>query len=390
MSDVDISAGLTEARFADVARIAVLRGGGIGDLVLALPAIESLRAAYAGAEIVLLGSPVHAAFLGGCRSPVDRVEVLPVARGIREASDHEDGAAALDDFRARIRRRGPIDLAVQLHGGGRFSNPFLHALGVRHTVGTATDDAVPLERTMPYVYYQHDTMRWLEVAALAGAAPVTLDPHLAPVQAALRRVERLLPDDGAPLAVLHLGASDPRRRWPLERFAAVAAGLLEDGAVVLVIGDEDDRALGLRLARLVGHDRSGRLASVAGELEPGETTALLSSTDVVVANDSGPRHLAQAVGAATVGVFWLGNVVNTAPFGRRRHRVHLSFTTTCPVCGVDVTQVGWTAPRCPHDVSFVADVPAGPVLADARQLMATSSPRRDTRGARAPRTREAG
>jgi hypothetical protein len=102
----------------------------------------------------------------------------------------------------------------------------------------------------------------------------------------------------------------------------------------------------------------------------------------MIANDSGPRHLAQAVGAATVGIFWFGNVVNAAPFLRGRHRVHLSFTVRCPVCGVDVTQVGWTAPRCEHDVSFVAEVGVAPVLADARQLMATSFPRGDRRAAR--------
>ena len=50
-------------RFPDVARIAVLRGGGLGDLVFALPAIAALRSAYPGATITLLGSAAHAALL---------------------------------------------------------------------------------------------------------------------------------------------------------------------------------------------------------------------------------------------------------------------------------------------------------------------------------------
>jgi hypothetical protein len=133
-----------------------------------------------------------------------------------------------------------------------------------------------------------------------------------------------------------------------------------------------------------------RVSVLAGTMTLGEGLALLASADVVVANDSGPRHLAQAVGASTVGIFWFGNVVNAAPLARGRHRVHLSFTVRCPVCRVDVTQVGWRAERCEHDVSFVDDVDVAPVLADALELMATSSLRSGTREVPAPHSHLAG
>ena len=90
---------------------------------------------------------------------------------------------------------------------------------------------------------------------------------------------------------------------------------------------------------------------------------------MVLANDSGPRHLAQAVGTRTVGIYWFGNAINAAPFGRGRHRVLLGWVTRCPQCGVDVTQVGWTAPRCVHDPSFVADVQVADVLAEVCDLL---------------------
>jgi ADP-heptose:LPS heptosyltransferase len=382
-----------EARFDRVSRIVVLRGGGIGDLILALPALEALRAAYPTAELVLPGSPAHAELLGNRRSPASRVEVLPVAPGVRESPGRIADASELRAFRDRLRHGGPIDLAVQLHCGGRYSNPFLLSLGARHTVGLATDDAEPLERTLPYVYYQHEIMRWLEVVALAGAEPVTVDPHLEVTAAEVDATARHVPRAGAPLAVVHPGASDPRRRWPVERFAAVIEGLLDDGAVVRIVGGAEDRDLADELVHLVDHDRRGRVSLVgalAGTLDLGRTAALFAAADVVVANDSGPRHLAQAVGAPTVGIYWFGNVVNAGPFGRRWHRVHLSFTTSCPVCGVDVTRVGWSAERCEHDVTFVADVAVEPVLHDARRLMATSSPRPGTRGAPAPRSLAAG
>ena len=382
-----------EEPFEGVRRIAVLRGGGIGDLLFALPAIDALAATYPDAEITLLGSPVHAALLEGRPSPVSRVELLPIERGVREAAGEQPDPVKTAEFRARVRRRGPLDLGVQVHGGGRYSNPFLIGLGPRHSVGSATTDAVELERTLPYVYYQHEVVRGLEVVALAGAEPVTLEPRLSVTPSERSAVARHLPADGRPLAVVHPGATDLRRRWPGERFARVIDGLLEAGASVRLIGDAGERPLAAAIARDVaaGHARDdSRLEVLAGSLSLGESAALLEAADVVVANDSGPRHLAQAVGAATVGVFWFGNVVNAAPFSRGRQRVHLSFTVACPVCGIDVTQVGWTAERCEHDVSFVTDVDVGAVLDDALQLMATSPPRSGTRGALGSRSRRAG
>ncbi len=100
---------------------------------------------------------------------------------------------------------------------------------------------------------------------------------------------------------------------------------------------------------------------------------VLAAADVMVGDDSGPRHLAVAVGTPTVGVFWFGNVVNAGPFDRGRHRVHMSFVTRCPVCGIDVTQVGWTAERCEHDPSFVDEVTPEVVLSDVEDLLATTS-----------------
>lgn len=379
--------------FEGVRRIAVLRGGGIGDLLFAMPAIDALAATYPAAEIVLLGSPVHLEMLRGRPSPIGRVEVLPVVHGLREVPGVRPDGRLTAEFRGRALRDGPIDLAVQLHGGGRNSNPFLLALDPRHSVGSATADAVPLERTLPYVYYQHEVVRGLEVVGLAGAEPVTLEPRLAVTATEHLAASSHVPAGEAPLAVVHPGASDPRRRWPPERFARVIAGLLDAAASVCLIGDDDDAPLGSVIARAAEAMRPGssaRVATLAGALTVGETAALLAAADVVVANDSGPRHLAHAVGAPTVGIFWFGNVVNAAPLVRRWHRVHLSFTVRCPVCAVDVSQVGWTAARCEHDDSLVEDVDVEPVLADALDLMARSSLRNGTPGAHGSRTRQAG
>jgi len=358
--------------FEDVRRIAVLRGGGLGDVLFAEPAMRALAARYPGARLTLLGTPLHVALFGGRSGPVHEVEVLPYAPGIREGPED---AAATDRFVHRMRRTG-FDLAVQVHGGGRNSNPFLASIEARHTVGTATDDAMPLERTLPYEYYQHEVIRALEVAALAGAAPVSLEPIIEPTPEERRGAARYRSTADAPLVILHPGATDPRRRWPADRFADVAVRLVRDGCAVVVVGDTDDRQIADSIVTAaiaaLSERQAGRVRSAAGELSLGELISLLLAAELMIGNDSGPRHLAAAVGVPTVGIYWVGNVINASPLSRSRHRIRLSWTTHCPECGADATHVGWTAPRCEHDVSFVADVRADDVYADARSLLVTA------------------
>lgn len=359
-------------RFDGVSRIALLRGGGLGDLMFALPAVSALKAAYPGSTVTLLGTPVHEALVAATHTDVDDVMVLPVAEGVRPG--REDPAAVAAFVGAAYERQ--FDLAVQLHGGGRFSNPFLLQIQARHTVGSGTPDAAPLERTLPYTYYQHEPTRALEVAGLAGAAPVLLEARLNPRAEFVARLPAVLgaalPGEGQPLLVLHPGATDPRRHWPAESFGAVARAAADDGARVLVVGDQSetdlaDAVVGAAVGRATGN---GQVSSVAGTLGLGELAALLARADAVLANDSGPRHLAQALGAPTVGIYWAGNALTAGPLGRGRHRVHLSWVTHCPVCGADVTQVGWTAPRCPHDDSLVAGIRWDDVYVDVRSLLA--------------------
>jgi ADP-heptose:LPS heptosyltransferase len=311
---------------------------------------------------VLLGSPLHAALLADRPSPFAAVEVLPAWPGVHPGPPDR---TAQDDFVARMRDRS-FDLAVQIHGGGRNSNPLLLQLGARHTVGTRTADAACLERNLPYRYYQHELLRALEVVGLAGAPPTTLEPRLATGSSPPR----------CPRVLVHPGASDPRRRWPPDRFGEVAYPLLRAGLEVVVIGDQSEVDLAEQVVG--GATRAGalpeRVSSLAGRISIADLVDLVAGSALVIANDSGPRHLAQAVGTPTVGLYWFGNVINSSPLSRGRHRIQIGWTTACATCGADCTQVGWTAERCPHDDSLIADIGTAAVLADAFDLLDAYGP----------------
>lgn len=359
-----------DAPFEDVHRIAVLRGGGIGDLLSAFPALEALATAYPGAHTTLLTTPPLAALLEGRPGPFDRVRVVPV---FPEAPG-DDGLCWRDDHAtARLvadLKDEDLDLAVQLHGGGRNSNPFILALGARHTVGCSTPDAASLERQLAHVYYQREVQRWLEVAALAGCAVVGHEPRFEAVGEDREAAARWIDVEARGLVVVHPGASDPRRRWPAERFSQVAAALAEDGWQVLLVGDTGEKALAEAVAHDAAHaapSASSRIGSAAGRTDFHALAGLLAAARLVVANDSGPRHLAQALGTPTASVYWGPNLVNAGPQLRRRHRVQVSWRQLCPVCGADGTDP--LGRSCSHDEPWVAGVPISGVLADARDLL---------------------
>ena len=358
----------------DVRRIAVLRSNGIGDFVVAIPALEALRAAYPEATVTYLGDTWHPELLNSRPGPWDEVVVVPPFPGVRNGESADADGADVRAFFAEQQGRG-YDLAVQLHGGGGNSNPFVSRLGARVTAGSRDRGAPELDRTTPYVYFQHETLRFLEVVALVGAPPVSLEPSLTVTAADHAAATAALADDDRPLVLLHPGASDQRRQWPTESFAAVADALAARGADVAVVGVAGDRPAAASIADAMRQP----LTDLTGRLSLSATTGLLARAAVMIGNDSGPRHVAAAVGTATVGIFWCGNLINAGPLSRARNRVAVSFRVNCPVCGADQGHG-----RCPHDVSFVADVPVEDVLDPAVELLETEA-RRAGVGQNAPR-----
>ena len=106
--------------------------------------------------------------------------------------------------------------------------------------------------------------------------------------------------------------------------------------------------------------------NLCGRLSLSGLTGLLSRCYMLVSNDSGPLHLAAAVGTATVGIYWCFNLINAGPITRLRHRPLVSWRLTCPVCGDDRSRAS-----CDHRASFVAGIPTEEVAVAALDLFST-------------------
>jgi ADP-heptose:LPS heptosyltransferase len=83
-----------------------------------------------------------------------------------------------------------------------------------------------------------------------------------------------------------------------------------------------------------------------------------------VSNDTGPLHLAQALGTRTVGIYWFMNLLVSGPLVGALHHEVFSARVHCPVCGLENLHA-----RCPHDVSFVDDIGVDEVAALALQAL---------------------
>ncbi len=349
------------APIAGVERIAVLRAGGLGDGIMVLPALAALRAAYPYAELTLLAGPWHELF-GAGRTPVDTTELLPVVPGVNHWPPTlvvEEAAVA--GFVERMRNRR-FDLAVQLHHGSAEANEFLLQLGAGTTAGLKQSGAPALDRDVASVLFHHDVLRALEAVGACGAAPVGLTPELRPTAADRARARAALGEvfDTGPLPILlHPGATDPRKRWPVDRFGQLADVLAERGRRCLVVGTEEN--LGAVLA-------ASSAAEIAPPLDLGALAAVCERAPLVVGSDSGVRHLAEAVGTPTVGIYLATNALNAAPLGRGRHRVLISWHTRCVHCGTSII-----GPGCDHRDSWITDVDVDDVLHACGELLPLSA-----------------
>lgn len=343
-----------------VSSIAVLRANAVGDFVVALPALTALRRAYPHATITLLGRDWHADFLRLRPSPLDDVIVLPPSIALGSpCGPRRRSRREADAMLARLRERR-FDLALQLHGGGRYSNPFLLGIGARVTAGLRAPGTARLDRCLPYRGAHPEVLRLLETVALVGACGYDLEPRIATT--ALDHAEAasvLPPDDERPLVVLQPGCTDPRRAWPPESFAAVGDAYARRGALVVLNGTAAEAA---RLDA-VAQAMKQPCRQLAGTLSVGGLLGLLSRARLLVSNDTGPAHLARAIGVPSVTICSIANHASYGPMSSDRHAVALSTQLHCPRCGqlnVDT--------RCPHDDSFVASVKPQRVLALAEPL----------------------
>jgi ADP-heptose:LPS heptosyltransferase len=359
-------------KLQNVKKIAVLRAGALGDFIVTLPAFDALRAAYPSAEIVLLGRPWQKEFLVKGRTPVDRVIVIPVKKGVRVEADHvHENEDEIERFFEDIQQEA-FDIVLNFQGNGMSANPFIKRLNARLTAGPVPNAAATdkPDRFYEFYYYQHEAIRYLDTAALVGAQVTTLEPVLHVLEQDRSAIKDLLNRlQHKPFVVLHPVAMDKRRMWPLENYPALVNELVQRNVEVVFTGAASDKAI---VDDIIAKSKAS-VINTCGELSLGSLTALLSKAAVVIAVDTGPLHLARAVNAPTVGIHWAPNLINWGPLTRVIHKPVVSWNLVCPLCGAIPNDPYPFEPRteCDHEISFVRDITVEQVMHAADSLFHT-------------------
>jgi ADP-heptose:LPS heptosyltransferase len=270
-----------------VAVAVVLRPLGLGDLLTGVPAIRAVRAAVPGHRLVLATTTA----LAPLASLIDAVdEVLPA----RELEPLDWSGP-------------PPELAVDLHGKGPASHVVVADLRPDRLL-TFDSPGYPGPTWYPD---EHEVRRWCRLVAEGlgvDADPDALDLAVPPVPSPAP----------AGVALVHPGAAFPSRRWPADRFAAVARHLAAAGLDVRVTGGPAEVPLAREVAEGAG---LGEGAVLAGRTTTLELAAVVAGARVVVSGDTGMAHLATAYRRPSVVLFGPVSPALWGPPPRQQHVV---------------------------------------------------------------------
>ena len=278
-------------------RILVIRLDRLGDVVLSTPVVRALREAYPRAFLAMMVRPV-------CRELVEGHpcldQVIVYDKDGRHRSIWQTARFALG------LRRYRFEAAIVLHPSNRSHwIPWLAGIPVR--VGYERNTSWLLTHRVSHRKQEgrrHEATYTLQMLQALGLEPP--EPHpVIPVhpECATRVHERLralgVLDDRLLVAV-HPSASCVSKRWMPERFADVADRLAaQQGMTVVIIAGPDDVAQAQAMARAMRQPA----IDLAGQLSVGELAALLARCRLLLSNDSGPVHIAAAVGTPVVDIF---------------------------------------------------------------------------------------
>ena len=301
----------------------------IGDVVMISPAMRAIRAHFREARIAILAK----------RWVLESLAGDPVYDEMIEYDDVGRHRGAMGRLRlAALLRPRRFDLAILFQKA--FDAAALACLaGARRRVGYATDgrswlltDALPLPPPAT-----HHAEAFLGIARALGC-PID-DPHPAfhLTEGDRRGAAALLEQAGlfthAPLVAIHAGASKEPRAWHPDRFGLLGRRLVErHDARVVLLGSPSERGLMDRIAASMPRQR---VFLPEQDLPLKITGGILERCALFVGNDSGPMHIAAALGVPTVAIFGPGSPGRTAPLAARAPVVAISRDYPCSPCRQD-------------------------------------------------------
>src|SRR5690348_3340437 len=287
-------------------KILVMKYFGLGSLILASPMVRALRRRYPDARIDLLTIEQNRVLS----------EILPIFNRIYTVDTRSLASVARSMLRSlRLIRGEKYDVVIDAEFFSRLSSLVTYFSGARFSVGFDLPEIWRgnfLTHPVHFNYYRHAIVTFMALAKSLGAE--STDYGLEPLsvaneaeQSVRGKLETLgiQPRQTIICVNPNTGPLSPERRWPEGNFVRLGKMILSEfpRVVVLLIGAPSDLPLVTQMHALFGAEDRTRVLNVAGKFGLAELCALLRMSELLITNDSGPLHLAEALATPTVSFF---------------------------------------------------------------------------------------
>lgn len=309
-----MSTSSAQRRVSNILLVAITR---LGDLLQASPTIVGMKAQFPGAKVTVL---VDRQFSAICRGIPGIDELYEVDLSMVVRSLHREGTGIVDGYTyvrnlvADLRERN-FDYCVNMASAG-YTALLIKLLNIPESRGWVADDEGNRLISNPwsmlfaaFVYHSnrhYNSVNLVDVIRCSAGVdrhPRRLIYEIPPEFD--KFAENFLAENGiaagGPLVCLQAGASQEKRQWEPVRFARLLQILVEElGARVVMTGSKSEAPI---IDRILSIYNSPRIANAVGRTSLGELAALLRGSDALVTGDTGPMHLAVAVGTPVVALF---------------------------------------------------------------------------------------
>jgi len=278
-------------------KILIVRLDRIGDVLLSTPVIKALRDAYPDSYLSFMVRPYAREIVEG--NPGLNSVIIYYKEG------REKGFFGNLKFIWRLRKER-FDLALILHPTAR-SHLVTALAGIPERVGYDKKKGFLLTKRIPHTKQfglKHETEYTLDILKYIGVDAKDKALYMPMKSECEEKVKDILARNGIrdsdDIIVINPGASCPSRRWSAERFAKLADSLVAGrGAKILIISGSMDKVFGDRVASFM----TKRHLNLSGKTSIGDIASIFRRARLVISNDSGPVHVACAVGTPVIAIF---------------------------------------------------------------------------------------
>ena len=318
-------------------RILIVRLDRIGDVILSTPVIKAVRDAYPDSYIACMVRPYAADIITG-NPHLNEVMIYD------KDGRHKSFLETLR-FSNELRSK-KFDLAILLHPTTR-THMVAFLAGIPERIGYNRKLGFLLTKRIPHTKQfglRHERDYALGLLRYIGIEPRDKTLHVPINEASERKIKDILRVEGVKdadtVVVLNPGASCPSKRWQAERFAQVGDRLADKyGARIVIIASSQDKAFGDKVASMM---KKG-CTNLSGKTTVADLASLLKRAKLFISNDSGPVHIACAVGTPVIDIFGRNDrglsPVRWGPTGGRDVVLHKE--VGCDVCLAHNCKIGF-------------------------------------------------